>query len=163
MKTNVFVPVVSLFGLTFFFLTGTRVFSDGTSDTSKAETAMTLSTDVESPRYSERIYFDLVRKFTVDGGEKVDYEAWKNSAEDLKLLDRQVAMIATISPVSHPALFPTRAMQRAYWINSYNTLILHAILEYWPLESVRDIKISISSRAVPGKGFFLRPQDRGGR
>ena len=115
---------------------------------------MTLSTDVESPRYSDRIYFDLVRKYTVDGGEKVDYAAWKNSAEDLKLLDLQVAMIATISPVSHPALFPIRAMQRAYWINSYNTLILHAVLEYWPLESVRDIKISVSSRVVPGKGFF---------
>ena len=115
---------------------------------------MTLSTDDESPRYSDQIYFDLVRKYTVEGGEKVDYAAWKNSVEDLKLLDRQVAMIATISPVSHPALFPIQAMQRAYWINSYNTLILHAVLEYWPLESVRDIKISVSSRVVPGKGFF---------
>ena len=115
---------------------------------------MTLSTDDENPRYSDQPYIDLVRKYTVDGGEKVDYEAWKKSAEDLKLLDRQVAMIASVSPASHPSLFPTRAMQRAYWINSYNTLILHAVLEYWPLESVRDIKISVSSRVVPGKGFF---------
>ena len=28
------------------------------------------------------------------------------------------------------------------------------MLEYWPLKSVRDVKISISSRVVSGKGFF---------
>lgn len=154
MKTRLFIPVVLLPGLALFFLTGTQVFSDNTSDTSKVEAAMTLRTDVKSPGYSDQPYIDLVRKYAIDGGEKVDYEAWKNSAEDMKLLDQQVAMIASVSPVSHPALFPTRARQRAYWINSYNTLILHAVLEYWPLESVRDIKISISSRVVPGKGFF---------
>lgn len=154
MKSNMYVAVVSLFGLTLVFLTGTHVYSDSTSDTSKAEIAMTFNTDDESPYYSYQVYFELVKKYTVDGGEKVDYEAWKNSAEDLQLLDRQVAMIAAVSPLSHPALFPTRASQRAYWINSYNTLILHAVLEYWPLESVRDIKISVSSRVVPGKGFF---------
>ena len=115
---------------------------------------MTLSTGDENLRYSEKPYFDLVRKYTMDGGDKVDYEAWKNSSEDFEMLDRQVAMIASLSPDSHPGLFPTRGTQRSYWINSYNTLILHAVLEYWPLESVRDIKISITSRVVPGKGFF---------
>ena len=115
---------------------------------------MSLNTDVENPTYSDKRFFELVNKYTIDGGEKVDYEAWKNSPEDLELLDGQVAMIASVSPTSHPALFPTRATQRSYWINSYNTLILQAVLEYWPLESVRDIKISISSRVVPGKGFF---------
>jgi len=154
MKTRLFFPVVLLLGLALFFMTGTQVFSDNTSDMSKVETAMTLSTDDKSPAYSDQPYIDLVRKFTSDGGEKVNYEAWKNSSEDMKLLDQQVAMIARISPVSHPDLFPTRARQRAYWINSYNTLILHAVLEYWPLESVREIKISISSRVLPGKGFF---------
>ena len=59
-----------------------------------------------------------------------------------------------VSPVSHPELFPTKTRQRSYWINTYNTLVLRAVLEYWPLESVRDVKISVSSRVVPGKGFF---------
>ena len=27
-------------------------------------------------------------------------------------------------------------------------------MDYWPLESVRDVKISFTSRLVPGKGFF---------
>jgi len=115
---------------------------------------MTLDTEIESPHYSDQIYMDLIGKYTVDGGGHVDYKAWKNSAEDIRKLDGQVAMIAGVSPRSHPALFPVRAMQRAYWINSYNTLILHAVLEYWPLDSVRGIKISVSSRVVPGKGFF---------
>ena len=97
---------------------------------------------------------EAVRKYTVDGGEKVDYETWKNSPEDLAALDRQVALIARVSPVSHPQLFPTKAEPRSYWINTYNTLILQGVLEYWPLESVRDVKISITSRVVPGKGFF---------
>ena len=63
-------------------------------------------------------------------------------------------LIARVSPDSHPELFPTREAQRSYWINTYNTLVLQAVLDYWPLESVRDVKISLTSRLVPGKGFF---------
>jgi hypothetical protein len=154
MKTVWLTRLVLMLGMTIILLGGTHVFSDDTQDTNTRETAMTQTTDVESPSYSGRIYIELVKKYSVDDGEKVDYEAWKNNATDLELLDQQVAMIARVSPDSHPALFPTPATQRSYWINSYNTLILHAVLEYWPLESVRDIKISISSRVVPGKGFF---------
>lgn len=155
MKSSTFhSAAMLLLGLTLFSLTGTQAFSNNNTDAKEAEAAMKLSTDVETPHYSDKPYIDLVRKYTIDGGDKVDYEAWKNSAEDLMLLDQQVAMIARVSPGSHPSLFPTRATQRAYWINSYNTLILQVILEYWPLESVRDIKISVSSRVIPGKGFF---------
>jgi len=115
---------------------------------------LTTAASAQEPVYSDKPFLELVRKYTVSGGEKVDYEAWKNSPEDLAALDRQVALIARISPVSHAELFPTRAGQRSYWINTYNTLVLRAVLEYWPLESVRDVKISVTSRVVPGKGFF---------
>lgn len=104
--------------------------------------------------YSNKSFLELVRKYAIDDGEKVDYESWKNSPEDLAALDRQVALIARISPVNRPELFPTKAGQRSYWINTYNTLVLQAVLAYWPLESVRDVKISVSSRIIPGKGFF---------
>jgi len=104
--------------------------------------------------YSNQPFLALVRKYAIDGGEKVDYAAWKNSAEDLATLDRQVDLIARVSPDSHPELFPTSEAQRSYWINTYNTLVLQAVLDYWPLESVRDVKISFTSRLVPGKGFF---------
>ncbi len=37
---------------------------------------------------------------------------------------------------------------------AYNALVLRAVLELWPLDSVRDVKVSLTSRVVPGKGFF---------
>ena len=104
--------------------------------------------------YSDEPFLALVRKYAIDDGDKVDYAAWKNSAEDLATLDRHVDLIARVSPDSHPELFSTSEAQRSYWINTYNTLVLHAVLDYWPLESVRDVKISFTSRLVPGKGFF---------
>ena len=136
------------------FLSTRLALSETQPDSSEAGTGVTTVADREDPVYSDSPFLELVRKYTVDGGEKVDYEALKNSPEDLAALDRQVALIARVSPVSHPELFPTRAGQRSYWINTYNTLVLRAVLEYWPLESVRDVKISVSSRVVPGKGFF---------
>jgi len=104
--------------------------------------------------YSDEAYFDLVRKYTADGGGKVDYAAWKADPADLESLDRHIEIIAQVSPDSDPGQFPSPSSRRSYWINSYNALVLHAVLEYWPLESVRDVKISLSSRVVPGKGFF---------
>ena len=112
-------------------------------------------TDVGEPAvYSNEPFLALVRKYAIDDGDKVDYAAWKKSPEDLARLDRRVDLIARVSPDSHPELFPTSEAQRSYWINTYNTLVLHAVLDYWPLQSVRDVKISFTSRLVPGKGFF---------
>ena len=108
----------------------------------------------EQEVYSNETFVRLVKKYLSEDGEKIDYAAWKESPEDLQALDEQVAMLARISPESEPDQFPTPATKRSYWINTYNTLVLQAVLEYWPLESVQDIKISISSRVVPGKGFF---------
>ncbi len=108
----------------------------------------------EPAMYSNEPFLELVRKYAIDDGDKVDYAAWKKSPEDLARLDRQVDLIARVSPDSHPELFPTSEAQRSYWINTYNTLVLHAVLDYWPLQSVRDVKISFTSRLVPGKGFF---------
>jgi hypothetical protein len=36
--------------------------------------------------------------------------------------------------------------------------VLDAVLDNWPLDSVRDVKISLTSRIVPGKGFFYDRQ-----
>ena len=104
--------------------------------------------------YSNETFVRLVKKYLSDDGEKIDYAAWKDSAEDLQALDRQVALLARVSPANDPGQFPTAAIKRSYWINTYNTLVLQAVLEYWPLESVQDVKISMSSRLKPGKGFF---------
>lgn len=104
--------------------------------------------------YSNETFIRLVKKYSINDGEKIDYDAWKESAEDLQALDQQVELLAEVSPESDPDQFSTSAAKRSYWINTYNTLVLQAVLEYWPLDSVRDVKISVSSRVVPGKGFF---------
>ncbi len=153
MKSSIHIIILVL-TLALLLLSGNQAFSQTPPDSSETETKLTTAADREEPVYSDKPFLELVRKYTVDGGEKVDYETWKNSPRDLATLDRQVALIARVSPVSHPELFPTKAGQRSYWINTYNTLVLRAVLEYWPLESVRDVKISVTSRVVPGKGFF---------
>ena len=104
--------------------------------------------------YSNETFVLLVTKYMNDDGDKIDYAAWKESSQDLQALDQQVAQLARVSPKSDPDQFPTPATKRSYWINTYNTLVLQAVLEYWPLESVQDVKISVSSRLFPGKGFF---------
>ena len=153
MKSGIYFPILAL-ALAGLLLSARQALPETIPDSSEAGTKLTTTAGREDPVYSDKIFLELVRKYTVDGGEKVDYETWKNSPQDLAALDRQVALIARVSPVSHPELFLTRAGQRSYWINTYNTLVLRAVLEYWPLESVRDVKISVSSRVVPGKGFF---------
>ena len=155
MKANsfFFIPALALLLVQLVF-SSRQALPDTPPDSSTAASNLTATAKVEELVYSDKPFLELVRKYIVDGGEKVDYETWKNSPEDLAALDRQVALIASVSPVSHPQLFPTKAEQRSYWINTYNTLVLRAVLEYWPLKSVRDVKISITSRVVPGKGFF---------
>lgn len=104
--------------------------------------------------YSDTAYRDAVRKYARDGGKSVDYAAWKDNATDRAALDGYVALLARVSPESHSELFPTVTATRGYWINAYNALVLQGVLELWPLNSVREVKITFSSRLVPGKGFF---------
>ncbi len=103
--------------------------------------------------YSNQSFTELVRKY-VDHHGNVDYARWQQSAQDIQALNQQVELLAQISPHNHPALFANNDEIRSYWINTYNTLVLHAVLEVWPLDSVRDIKLSMTSKLVPGKGFF---------
>ena len=118
----------------------------------------------EQAVYSNETFTLLVTKYLNTNGDKIDYAAWKDSPEDMQALDQQVTLLAKVSPQTDPDQFPTPAAKRSYWINTYNTLVLQAVLEYWPLESVQDVKISVSSRLVPGKGFFYdRKVTVGGR
>ena len=48
--------------------------------------------------YSNETFVRLVKKYLSDDGDKIDYAAWKDSTEDLQALDRQVALLARVSP-----------------------------------------------------------------
>ncbi|MFL5336120.1 MAG: DUF547 domain-containing protein [Geminicoccaceae bacterium] len=50
------------------------------------------------------------------------------------------AYVATMGQVAVSSL--NRAEQMAYWINLYNALTVHVVLEHYPVASIRDIDIS---------------------
>lgn len=104
--------------------------------------------------YSDDTYRNLIEKYSVDDGDSVDYAAWQASDADMRALDEFIRAIGRVSPDNHPELFATESLARRYWINAYNALVLDSVLDYWPLDSVRDVKVSVSSRIVSGKGFF---------
>ncbi len=95
----------------------------------------------------------VVKRFVTETG-RVDYAALKNDSADL---DRYVEQIAARSPVSHPQEFPTRESQLAYWINAYNALVVHAVVEHWPVKSVRGIG------TLPYSFFWRKKFVAGGR
>lgn len=108
----------------------------------------------EAASFSDAVYLQLVGKYATENGNAVDYAAWQASAEDMQRLDAHVTAIGEISPRNHPEMFRTRDAERRYWINAYNALVIDAVLDLWPLESVRDVRVSLTSRLIPGKGFF---------
>jgi hypothetical protein len=104
--------------------------------------------------YDDRKFRELLGRYTVDDGNGVDYAAWQASAGDMRALDDYMEMIGRISPTSRPELFASRDGARRYWINAYNAAVIDAVLDHWPLDSVRDVNDSLTSRIIPGKGFF---------
>jgi hypothetical protein len=80
-------------------------------------------------------------------------------ARDRVALDGYYLRLSSVSPTSHPDVFPTREDELAYWINAYNAAVLVAVLEYYPMDSVRDVKAPVALRPfLFGKmrlaGFF---------
>lgn len=129
---------------------GTAVVADE-PDGSTVSSSSATDDDVA---YSDETYRALIDKYSVDGGDSVDYAAWQESGDDMAALDAFVRQIGRVSPGSHPEMFPTTDQARRYWINAYNALVLDSVLDYWPLDSVRDVRVSLTSRIVSGKGFF---------
>ncbi len=83
----------------------------------------------------------------VDDRGRVDYRA---ALEDRADLDRYVALLARVSPDSHPHRFPTHEDRLAYWINAYNASVLHLVLDVYPITSVKDVG--------PPKPLFFLPR-----
>jgi hypothetical protein len=75
----------------------------------------------------------ILKSFVLDNG-TVNYGALKAGIEPLS---RFVAQIGAVSPDSAPALFPSRAHSLAYWINTYNALVLWAMAKEYPSKKDR--------------------------
>ncbi len=89
--------------------------------------------------------FDRVLQQYVNERGFVDYIALQKDPDNLEDYYYQ---ITTYSPDSHPDLFPTENHKLAYWINAYNAGAMKAVLTYYPIDSVLDVK-------QPGIFFFL--------
>ncbi|SLN41990.1 hypothetical protein ROA7450_02038 [Roseovarius albus] len=88
----------------------------------------------------DRFLQDHTRKDTA-GVVRVDYARISDS--DHAKLKNYLRKLAAVD-----AAMLTNEAQLAYWVNFYNALTVDVILDYYPVESIRDIK---------GKGFDLGP------
>lgn len=96
--------------------------------------------------------FDGVLQRFVDADGGVDYTALLQDRADL---DAYYAALAQASPDSHPLLFPDEDARLAYWINAYNATVLVAVLDHYPIESVKDVNPTALFFVPRLVGFFL--------
>jgi Protein of unknown function, DUF547 len=81
------------------------------------------------PVAPEAAAFDrILKKYVLDNG-TIQYAALKAGLDPLA---RFVQQIGAVSPDSHPSLFPSRAHKLAYWLNTYNALVLWAMAKEYP-------------------------------
>ena len=81
--------------------------------------------------------------------DRVHYDAVVSEQGDLR---RFVATLNVAGPHSTPERFRTVPERLAYYINAYNALVLFAVIDNWPMESVHDVRGWLDPRK--GFGFF---------
>jgi hypothetical protein len=124
-----------------------------TVPTSSPASSSSGTTATTSEEFSAEPLVSLLTRY-VDGQGGVDYTAWQTHPGDVAALDAFLAALAATSPESHPQRFAAPGATRAYYIHAYNAHVVKAVLELWPLASVRQVKGSLTSHLIPGKGFF---------
>ncbi len=91
-----------------------------------------------------KIYDGVLKRYVLENG-NVRYAELRDGREDL---DRFVDQIAIVSPRSNPELFATREARLAYWLNTYNALVLWAFSQDYPEKKDR-------LRGLIGRGLFF--------
>lgn len=79
--------------------------------------------------------FEALLARYVDGRGQVDYARWHASEEDRRRLNEVVEAIGRASVEGKSA-----NARLAFYINAYNALVLNAVLERWPVESVMKVE-----------------------
>jgi hypothetical protein len=79
----------------------------------------------------------------------IDYDAVRFEEGDLR---RFVATLGEVGPHATPERFTTQPERLAYYINAYNALVLLAVVDNWPIDTVHDVRGWLDPRA--GFGFF---------
>jgi len=80
----------------------------------------------------------LLRQYVITGADGINRVAYGQvSAEDKAALEAYIDTLAA-TPISRYS----RPQQFAYWVNLYNALTVKAVLDHYPVDSVRDIDTS---------------------
>lgn len=99
-------------------------------------------------------YQDLLTRYVQSDGD-VGYAAWHESAADTVALHAVLRAWLAESPESNPQAFAGVAHRLGYWLNLYNALVIREVVGRWPIASVKDVKPTLLSKAIPLKGFFV--------
>lgn len=75
----------------------------------------------------------LLKKYVDDDG-LVDYQAWKSSPKDAAALKSYLAVLSR----ADTSVDAPKAAKLTFWINTYNALTVHGILEVYPTTSIRE-------------------------
>lgn len=99
---------------------------------------------------------DAVQSQFVDIHGRVDYHGLQRSPGRL---DRYYLWVTQESPDVHPARFPTRDDELAYWINAYNAAVLYTVVQNYPVSSITDVSAPFPLNLINDKiGFFFLQQ-----
>ncbi len=110
--------------------------------------------DFPAEGFSHKTFAQLLKRYVADG--RVDYDAWHANNASLIELDSYIAALAAYSPENTPQRFAKENDRKAYWLYAYNALVIKAVLDRWPLDSVTDVKAPLE--LVKGYGFFYQQQ-----
>jgi len=87
--------------------------------------------------FDYNLWSKILGRYVSPKSGRVNYSALRKRRE---LLEEFVGMLAVFGPESTPSLFSTKMERMAYWINAYNALVLFAVLEYFPVGTILDIR-----------------------
>ena len=122
------------------------ILSSGTTPVPTPALAQELST-----RDWETIWTRVLARHVNDAGQ-IDFSALQQDRGDL---DQVVAFIATVDPNSQPHRFPEPRSRLSYYINAYNALAMHGVLQAGRPESLGGLTKFMF--------FYLRKFDVGGK
>ncbi len=116
------------------------------------EVSSPLPDDFPTDSFSHKNFETLLQKYVSNGS--VDYASWQKSAEAMSLFNSYIAALGAYSPENAPQRFTDENDRKAYWLYTYNALVIKAVLDRWPLDSVTDVKAPVEF--VKGYGFFYQ-------
>ena len=113
----------------------------GAQNTAELIPVWDKSDESSSARIDHGAWQDLLDEYVLEhesGVNRVDYAALQASSEDSAKLDEYLDMLQSLDPRDY-----SRAEQKAYWFNFYNSLTVKTVAEAHPVDSIREISDSL--------------------